>query len=97
VDEFEDTLTRISCGQAFAEDGTEEELTVQLGFVSTIRCQDTCAMELLIQDVAKFAALSGILTSGFHKFHISCMNTLYKKFMLESCLQLRVTVHSSHP
>jgi len=37
VDEFEDALIRIYCGQSFAEDGTEEELTVQLGFVSTIR------------------------------------------------------------
>jgi hypothetical protein len=51
VDEFEDILTHIICGQAFAEEGTEEELTVQLGFVSAIRCHDPCAMELLNHDV----------------------------------------------
>jgi hypothetical protein len=30
-------LIRIICGQALAEGGTEEELKVQLGYVSTIR------------------------------------------------------------
>jgi hypothetical protein len=40
VDEIEDTLIRIICGQSFAHYGTEEELTVQLGFVSAIRCHD---------------------------------------------------------
>ena len=47
VDEFEDTLIRIICGQSFAEDGTEEEMTMQLEFVSAIRYHDPCAMDLL--------------------------------------------------
>jgi hypothetical protein len=40
VDEFKDTLIRIICEQSFAEDGTEEELAVQLEFDSAIRCHD---------------------------------------------------------
>jgi len=57
VDEIEDTLMRIIWGQSFAKDGTEEELTEQLGFVSAIRCQDPCAMELLNLDVAKLRSI----------------------------------------
>jgi hypothetical protein len=40
VDESEDTLILIICGQSFGKDGNEEELIVQLGFVSAIRCHD---------------------------------------------------------
>ena len=40
VDGFEDTSVRIICGQSFAEDRTEEEMTMQLEFVSAIRCHD---------------------------------------------------------
>ena len=57
VDVFEDTLMRIIWGQSFAKDGTEEELTVQLGFVSAIRSHDACAMELLNLDVVKFRSI----------------------------------------
>jgi hypothetical protein len=57
VDEFEDILIRILCGESFAEDENEEELTVQLGFVSAIRCHDSCAMELLNHDVAKLRSI----------------------------------------
>ena len=57
VDEFEDTLIHIICGQSFAEDGTEEEMTVQLEFVSAIRCHDPCAMELLHHGVAKLRSI----------------------------------------
>ena len=57
MDEFEDTLMPTICGQSLAEDGTEDELTVQLGFVSAIRCHDSCAMELLNLDVAKLRSI----------------------------------------
>jgi hypothetical protein len=57
VDEFEDTLIRIICGQSFADNGNEEEMTVQLGLVSAIRCHDPCAMELLNNDVAKLRSI----------------------------------------
>jgi hypothetical protein len=57
VDEFEDTLIRIICGQSFAEDGTKGKLTVQLGFISAIRCHDPCPMELLNHDVAKLRSI----------------------------------------
>ena len=57
VDEFEDTSIPIVCGQSFAKDGTEEEMTVQLEFVSAIRCHDTCAMELLHHGVAKLRSI----------------------------------------
>jgi hypothetical protein len=51
--DFEDTLIHIIYGHSLAENGNEEELTVQLGFVSAIRCHDPCAMEMLNHDVAK--------------------------------------------
>jgi hypothetical protein len=57
VDEFEDTLTRIIFGQSFDQNGTEEELTVQLSFVAAIHCHDPCAMELLNHDVAKLRSI----------------------------------------
>ena len=57
MDEFEDTLMPTICGQSLTEDGTEEELTVQLEFVSAIRFQDTCAMELLNLDMAKLRSI----------------------------------------
>jgi hypothetical protein len=53
VEEFENTLIRIICGHSFADDGNEEEMTVQLEFVSAIRCHDPCAMEMLNHGVAK--------------------------------------------
>jgi hypothetical protein len=57
VKDFEDTIIGISCGQSFVDNGTKEELTMQLGFVSAIRCHDPCAMELLNQDVPKFRSI----------------------------------------
>ena len=57
LEEFEDILIRIVCGQLFAEDGNEEELTLQLRFVSTILCHEPRAMELLNHDVAKLRFL----------------------------------------
>jgi hypothetical protein len=57
VEEFEDTLIRISCGQSFAENEIKEELSMQMGFVSAIRCHDKCAMQLLNQDVPKFRSI----------------------------------------
>jgi hypothetical protein len=50
---FEGTLIGIVCRQSLTENGNEEELTVQLGFVSAIRCHEQCAMKLLYHDVAK--------------------------------------------
>jgi hypothetical protein len=38
LDEAEDTTLRIICVQSFVQNGTKEELTVQLGFVSVVRC-----------------------------------------------------------
>jgi hypothetical protein len=55
---FEDTLFRIICGQTLTENGNEEELTVQLGFFSALRCHDPCAMELINHDVAKIRSNS---------------------------------------
>jgi hypothetical protein len=57
VDEFVDTLFSNICGQSIAEKGTEEELTVQLGFLSAIRSHDPCAMELINHDVAKLCGI----------------------------------------
>ena len=57
VDDFEDTLIRIIRGQSFSENGNEEEVTVQLGFVSAIRCHDPSALELLNHDVAKLSSI----------------------------------------
>ena len=51
------TLNRIICGQSFAEEEIEEELTVQMEFVTATRCQDPCAKELLNQDVAKLRSI----------------------------------------
>jgi hypothetical protein len=50
-------LIRIICGQSFAEDGNEEELTVEMGFVSASRCHNPCAMELLNRAVAKLRSI----------------------------------------
>jgi len=47
VNEFEDTLKHIICRKAIAENKTEEELTEQLAFVTTIRSHDPRAMKLL--------------------------------------------------
>jgi len=57
VNEFEDTLMHIICGQSFAEDRTEEELAMQLAFVTAIRSHDPRAMELLNHDMAKFRSI----------------------------------------
>ena len=57
VDGFEDTSVRIICGQSFAEDRTDEEMTMQLEFVSAIRCHDPCTMELLHHVVAKIRSI----------------------------------------
>ena len=51
------TLIRIICGQSIVEDGTEEKLAVQLGFVTAIQCHDPCVMELLKHDVAKLRSI----------------------------------------
>jgi len=53
VSETEDTTHRIICGQSFAQDGTEEELTVQKRFVSVNLCHDQCTMDLLNHAVTK--------------------------------------------
>ena len=57
VDDFEDTLIRVICGESSGENGNEEEVTVQLGFVSAIRCHDPCAMELINHDVTKLRSI----------------------------------------
>jgi hypothetical protein len=57
VDESEDTLIRIICGQSFAEDGTVEQMSVQLEFFSAIRYHDPYAMELLNHDVVKLRSI----------------------------------------
>ena len=57
VDEFEETSVHIICVQSLAENGTEEEMTVQLEFVSAILFQDPCAMELLHHGVAKLRSI----------------------------------------
>jgi hypothetical protein len=53
LDEFGDKLIHIICVQSFAQNGTYEELTVQMGFVSAFPSHDQCAIELLNHDVAK--------------------------------------------
>jgi len=45
VNEAEDTTLHIICGQSFAQDGAEEELTLQLRFFSVTRCHDPCTMD----------------------------------------------------
>jgi len=57
VNEFEDTLMHIICRQLFAEGRTEEELTVQLAFVTAIRSHDPRAMDLLNLDMAKLRSI----------------------------------------
>ena len=53
MNETKDTTLCIICGQSFAQDGAEEDLTVQLRFVSVIRCHDPFTMDLLNRTVAK--------------------------------------------
>jgi hypothetical protein len=51
--EAEDTTLHITCGRSFSQDGTEEKLTLQLGFFSVIRCHDPCKIDLLNHAVTK--------------------------------------------
>jgi hypothetical protein len=51
--EVEDTTPRTISGQSLAQDGTEEELTVQKQFVSLIPCHDQCTMDLPNHAVTK--------------------------------------------
>jgi hypothetical protein len=81
--EYEDTLICIICGQLYSEDGTEGKLTVEMGFISAIRRHDGIATARC-GDVSQH--LGGIISSGVHEFHISCMNTFSTNFTLESCL-----------
>ena len=53
LNEAEDTIIRIICGQSFTLDRTEEELTVQKRFVSVIRCHDQCTRDLLSHAVKR--------------------------------------------
>jgi hypothetical protein len=46
LDEFEDTIIGIICWQSFADYANKEEMTVQLGFVSTISWF-ACAFNIL--------------------------------------------------
>ena len=57
VGEAEVTTLRIIFGQSFVQNGTEEELTVQLGFASVIRCHDPFVNKLLNQAVAKHRSI----------------------------------------
>ena len=41
--------------------------------------------------------LNVTISSGVTEFHISCMNTIATKFMLDSCLQLSVSTSSPVP
>jgi len=89
---------RIICGQSWAEDGTEEELTVQLWirFCNSMT-GSTCDGIAKPRCGEASQHLKCITTSGVHKFHISCITTFSTKFSLDSCLQFRVTDYSSHP
>jgi len=54
LNEAEDTTLHIICGQSFAQDEAEEEMTVQLQFFSVTGCHGPCTMDTLSHVVMKF-------------------------------------------
>jgi len=53
MNEAKDTTLHSICGQSFAQDGAEEEMTVQLQFFSVTGCHGPCTMDTLSNVVTK--------------------------------------------
>jgi len=60
MNEAEDTTLYSICRQSLAQDGAEEEMTVQLQFFSVTGCHGPCTMDTLSHVVTKFRKIYAV-------------------------------------